>query len=62
MFLSLIIPPDAFLCPPPLKYFFANILPRFKHPVVLITLETDGFTMQDNYLKSDLPTVQYPKY
>jgi hypothetical protein len=36
------------------KYFFANILPRFKHPVVLITLETDGFTMQDNYLKSDL--------
>ena len=36
------------------KYFFTQILPRFQHPIVLITLETDGFTMQDEYLKSPL--------
>jgi len=36
------------------KYFFTDVLSHFQHPIVLITLETDGFTMQDDYLKSSL--------
>ena len=36
------------------SFFFKNSVHKFKYPIVLITLETDGFTMKDEYLKSPL--------
>ena len=35
-----------------IEYFFNTIISRFHHPIVLITLETDGFPMKDIYLDS----------
>ena len=35
-----------------IEYFFNTIISRFHHPIVLITLETDGFPMKDTYLGS----------
>ena len=35
-----------------IKHFFSQIITNFNHPIVLITLETDGFEIKKEYLDS----------
>ena len=51
-------PPYTLVCltgyPQIVDAFFSNIIKNFKHPIILITLETDYFPMKYEYLENPL--------